>query len=72
MSYCRLATVGCNSDTLLVLVVGFSQHSVQLGIAETPVNIRSLERNAVFGEGQALYDIAPAPIFELRFYSLLG
>ena len=51
MLHCRLAAVGRHSDTLLVLVVGFSKLSVQLEIAETPVNVRSLERNAVFGEG---------------------
>ena len=72
MLYCRLSIVGCHSNILLVLAVGFSQHSVQLGVAEIPVNIRSLERNTIFGERQALYNIAPASIFELRYYSLPG
>lgn len=72
MLHCRLAAVGCRSDTPLGLAVGFSQHSVQLEIAEIPINVRSLERNAVFSKRQALYDIAPAPILEIRFYSLLG
>jgi len=72
MLHCRLAAVGYHSETLLVLVVRLSQLSVQLGIAETPVYVRSLERNAVLTKRQALYDIAPAFILELRFYSLLG
>ena len=45
---------------------------IQLRVAETPVYLRSLESKSVLGEGQSLYDIALALIFERGLNPMSG